>query len=107
MHKIALVLSALSIIQVAFAQTYSIKVFSSSGPQSIVFNDDRFCYCLSETDVGMIDGTNGGNVLLFGSNDCTGNYVKMPSPVITNAQWVKSVKFGRSSYPLLPSKTCK
>ncbi|KAG0079589.1 hypothetical protein BGZ92_000967, partial [Podila epicladia] len=109
--KVILLLSTLCIAQVAVAQTwYSIHLYNNDGSKdtTLDFQDDRVCYCLSETQTAKIDGTKGGDVKLFSSDDCTGKYSNGSDKMTTNAQWVNSVSFGRSGIPSLgPGRNCK
>ncbi|KAG0025746.1 hypothetical protein BGZ82_009850 [Podila clonocystis] len=109
--KVTLLLSALCIAQVALAETwYSIHLNNNDGSKATTldFQDDRVCYCLSQTQTAKIDGTKGGDVKLFSSDNCTGNYSNGSGKVTSNAQWVNSVSFGRSGIPSLgPGRNCK
>lgn len=55
----------------------------------------RYCFCLKDTQTARIRGENGGDVKLFSTSDCTGNYAN-GNKVTDNAQWVNSVSLGAS-----------
>ncbi|KAG0293395.1 hypothetical protein BGZ96_002863 [Linnemannia gamsii] len=55
----------------------------------------RYCFCLKDTQTARIDGGNGGDVKLFSTTDCTGNYAN-GKKVTDNAQWVNSISLGAS-----------
>ncbi|KAG0031334.1 hypothetical protein BGZ82_007037 [Podila clonocystis] len=60
----------------------------------------RTCFCTKNVQTGWIKGNNGGNIRLFSSTDCTGNYATLGSNSrVNNAQWVNSVSWGKSGIP--------
>ncbi|KAG0009308.1 hypothetical protein BGZ82_004104, partial [Podila clonocystis] len=61
----------------------------------IVPPGERICFCLSKTQTAIINGQLGGDVKLFSTSDCTGNYAN-GGKITNNAQWVNSVSFGKS-----------
>ncbi|KAF9923932.1 hypothetical protein FBU30_006002 [Linnemannia zychae] len=56
----------------------------------------RYCFCLKDTQTGRIDGTYGGDVKLFSTADCSGNYANGSGKATDNAQWVNSISVGAS-----------
>ncbi|KAG0093911.1 hypothetical protein BGZ93_008781 [Podila epicladia] len=57
----------------------------------------RTCFCTKNVQTGWIKGNNGGDIKLFSSNDCTGNFQTLgTNERVNNAQWVNSVSFGKS-----------
>lgn len=66
----------------------------------------RRCYCLSKTQTNIIDGRFGGDVKLFSTSNCSGNYAQ-GKKITSNAQWVNSVSAGASGIPSVNfSKKC-
>ncbi|KAF9921002.1 hypothetical protein FBU30_009024 [Linnemannia zychae] len=110
MHKLTLLLSTLCTAQIALAQSHSIHLYNNDNSKdiSLKLTDQRICYCISQTQTARIDGTNGGDVKLFSSSDCTGSYTGGSGKVTTGAQWVNSVSFGKSGIPSVgPGRICK
>ncbi|KAG0054092.1 hypothetical protein BGZ83_011976 [Gryganskiella cystojenkinii] len=79
-----------------------------AAPNALISNNDgslyrfldvpdgqRYCFCLKQTQTARIDGTYGGDVKLFSSSDCTGNYANGQT-ITNNAQWVNSISLGAS-----------
>ncbi|KAF9574682.1 hypothetical protein EC968_005913 [Mortierella alpina] len=64
----------------------------------------RRCYCLSKTQTNKIDGRYGGDVKLFSTSNCSGNYAS-GNRVTSNAQWVNSVSAGASGIPSVQFST--
>ncbi|KAG0012819.1 hypothetical protein BGZ81_001358, partial [Podila clonocystis] len=60
---------------------------------------ERVCYRLSQTLTPTINGDIAGDVKLFSTSDCTGNYANGSGKTTNNAQWVNSVSFGKSGIP--------
>ncbi|KAF9923951.1 cytochrome c1 [Linnemannia zychae] len=95
MYKSALLLSVLCLSKVVFG--YSIDLQNNDGSLKTGFslnNDQRGCACLSKTQTAQIMGQDGGDVKLFSTSDCTGNYANGSGKTTYNAQWVNSVSFG-------------
>ncbi|KAF9969736.1 hypothetical protein BGZ73_007761, partial [Actinomortierella ambigua] len=108
--KITLLLSALCIAQAALAEAYSLHISNNDASKDFTFefDDDRICYCLKDTQTAKIDGRNGGDVKLFSSNNCKGDYTSGSGKVTYGAQWVNSVSFGKSGIASRgPGKSCK
>ncbi|KAG0012820.1 hypothetical protein BGZ81_001359 [Podila clonocystis] len=112
MSKFILLLSALCFVQFALASEFwTVYVENSDGSLYKSFYTElweRECYCISQTSTYRIDGDRGGDVKLFSSSDCTGNYAAGTKENY-NAQWVNSISFGKSGIPSVwgYSKTCK
>ncbi|KAG0226901.1 hypothetical protein BGW42_003304 [Actinomortierella wolfii] len=67
----------------------------------------RACFCLKNTQTKSLRGKGAGNVKLFWSSDCTGNYNVMGSNgFVDNAFWVNSISIGRSGIASEPPETC-
>ncbi|KAG0032360.1 hypothetical protein BGZ81_011049 [Podila clonocystis] len=101
MYKFILLWTALCLAQVALASPdYYIKIFNNDDSKSKlleVMNGSRLCYCISQTQTARIDGRfAGGDVKLFSTSDCTGNWANGSGKITNNAQWVNSVSFGKS-----------
>ncbi|KAG0323696.1 hypothetical protein BGZ99_002573 [Dissophora globulifera] len=101
MHKTIILLSALC-ANVAFAATvYYVDIRNNDNSKYFRFEVDgastRGCFCVKNTQTGSITGVGGGNIKLFSTTDCTGNYQTIGSDShITNTQWVNSLSFGAS-----------
>ncbi|GJJ74120.1 hypothetical protein EMPS_06478 [Entomortierella parvispora] len=55
----------------------------------------RTCVCLANVVTSSLDGSNGGVIQVYGSNDCSGGFQTMDSNGhLGNAEWVNSVSFG-------------
>ncbi|KAF9176653.1 hypothetical protein BGZ51_009876, partial [Haplosporangium sp. Z 767] len=53
---------------------------------------ERICYCVKNTQTGLVRTYKNNNARLFSSSDCTGNYQALKDyAVIENAQWVNSI----------------
>ncbi|KAG0294809.1 hypothetical protein BGZ98_001615, partial [Dissophora globulifera] len=100
MHKSLLVLLSVCFANIALAQNqYYVWVQNNDNSKHTVLAVPpgyRFCYCISKTQTAEIDGTIGGDVKLFSTSDCTGNYSNGSGKVTKNAQWVNSISFGKS-----------
>ena len=103
MHKAIIVLLALAFYSgVALAVTNHVYIYNNNKSKSQVFGaiDTRFCACVKNTQTGFIKGVNGGDIKLFSSNDCTGNFQTLESNgEAKNAQWVNSFSYGKSGIP--------
>ncbi|KAF9090359.1 hypothetical protein BGX27_002283 [Mortierella sp. AM989] len=67
----------------------------------------RVCICLKNIQTGSIQGNAGGDIKLFQSTDCTGNFQKLGSnSKLTNTQWVNSISFGKSGIPSVGPNGC-
>ncbi|KAF9969737.1 hypothetical protein BGZ73_007762 [Actinomortierella ambigua] len=100
MNKLALLFAALCFIQqMAYAwDFYTVYVENKEKTKYASFYSERYerlCYCVRDTSTYRIDGDRGGDVKLFSTTDCTGNYAAGTKENI-NAQWVKSISFGKS-----------
>ncbi|KAK5797252.1 hypothetical protein F5H01DRAFT_123894 [Linnemannia elongata] len=107
MLKSALVLALFAAIP--FAQAYEINVWNDAGKKISLFEDPGFrtCICLKNTQSAKIYNKDGGDVKLFSTSDCTGNF----SPLVvgktqSNAQWVNSLSIGKSGIPSSGPLTC-
>jgi hypothetical protein len=60
----------------------------------------RVCFCLKNTQTNKIKNEDCGDVKLFSTADCEGNFVKLGiGKTQSNSQWVNSVSFGDSGIP--------
>ncbi|KAG0217303.1 hypothetical protein BGX33_010949 [Mortierella sp. NVP41] len=67
----------------------------------------RACYCLKNTQTAKIYNRDGGDVKLFSTTDCTGNFSKLSEgKTQSNAQWVNSMSFGASGIPSRDPASC-
>ncbi|KAG0084361.1 hypothetical protein BGZ93_001272 [Podila epicladia] len=102
MHNFILLLSALCLVQFALASVfYNVHVENNDGSKYYGFYTEiyeRTCFCISQTQTYLIDGDRGGDVKLFASSDCTGNYASGTKET-RNAQWVNSISMGKSGIP--------
>ncbi|KAF9974335.1 hypothetical protein BGZ73_002254 [Actinomortierella ambigua] len=99
MQKTILVTLALvaQAAQVAFG--YSVFVTNKGGSTVELYipNGRRICGCLKNTQSKTLRGVGAGQVKLFWSSDCTGNYNTMGSGgTLNSAYWVNSISFGKS-----------
>ncbi|KAF9924374.1 hypothetical protein FBU30_005644 [Linnemannia zychae] len=101
MHKIILFLVTLCFANFVLAgDNYWVWIENNDGSKHRALATPpgyRFCYCLSKTQTNLIDGTIGGDVKLFSTSDCTGNYSNGSGKKTYNSQWVNSVSFGVSN----------
>ncbi|KAF9132184.1 hypothetical protein KI688_011849 [Linnemannia hyalina] len=106
--KLLYLLSAVACASVALAE-YKLQICDNTCKRVHTFktpNNIRPCICLASTQTGTIGGIGGGDIKLFQSIDCTGNFQKIgPNAGISNAQWVNSVSFGPSGSSRSPG-TC-
>ncbi|KAF9919195.1 hypothetical protein FBU30_011130 [Linnemannia zychae] len=97
MQKSLLLLLALGSQALAYK---CLIIKNNTGSQSYRFcvNDaDRQCFCVKNTQTGSIQGDNGGDIKLFSTTDCKGNYQAIgPNQKVTNTQWVNSFSLGAS-----------
>lgn len=95
MHKSLVLLATLA----ASALAAPFALISNNDGSKSKFLDvpdgKRYCFCLTSTQTARIDGTYGGDVKLFSTSDCTGNYANGRT-VTNNAQWVNSISLGAS-----------
>ncbi|ORX46494.1 hypothetical protein DM01DRAFT_1339496 [Hesseltinella vesiculosa] len=76
---------------------YWLDVRDDKMPQHYEFytKDVRKCICLRTKRSDRIDNLGGGDVKVFSSSDCTGNYASIKEGgEIKNARWVNSASFG-------------
>ncbi|KAF9111965.1 hypothetical protein BGX27_004186 [Mortierella sp. AM989] len=107
MHKSLLLLLALSSSALAYK---CLIIKNNTGTKSFRFcvNDaDRQCFCVKNTQTGSIQGDNGGDIKLFSTTDCTGNFQKLGSnSKVSNTQWVNSFSLGASNIPSYSDGFC-
>ncbi|GJJ76050.1 hypothetical protein EMPS_08409 [Entomortierella parvispora] len=96
---LVLMLSAVLCASMVAAE-YAVQIANNNGSKSLKLtapDGTRPCICLASTQTATIKGINGGNIKVFSSVDCTGNYQTIGSnSAISNAQWVNSISFGAS-----------
>ncbi|KAK3814563.1 MAG: hypothetical protein JOS17DRAFT_760787 [Linnemannia elongata] len=105
--KLLYLLSAVACASIVYAE-YQVQICDNTCNRKHTFKTTniRPCICLASTQTGTIGGINGGDIKVFASTDCTGNYQQLkPNQGISNAQWVNSVSFGPSGSSLSPG-TC-
>ncbi|KAG0332894.1 hypothetical protein BG000_009646 [Podila horticola] len=97
--KLLYLLSAAACASVAYAE-YAVQICNNGCKKVHTFktpNNIRPCICLASTQTATIGDINGGDIKVFQSADCTGNFQKIPrNEAINNAQWVNSMSFGPS-----------
>ncbi|KAG0046280.1 hypothetical protein BGZ83_008538 [Gryganskiella cystojenkinii] len=113
MHKsILALLSSAVLASVSYAAaTYTILVQNNGlvkGQYLFEYGvNTRICWCLKNTQTAAITGINGGNIKVFSTSDCTGNFATIsPNGVLNNAQWVNSVSFGASGVSSTGPDSC-
>jgi len=86
--------------QIALA-SYSVELKNNAGKTVYIFSNDnqRTCYCLTNTQTASIRDANGGDIKVFSTSDCTGNYGTPSNGIVNNAQWVNSISFGKGGIP--------
>ncbi|KAF9173735.1 hypothetical protein BGX21_005085 [Mortierella sp. AD011] len=103
MHKTFILLLSLAVCSGVVLAEYRINIFNNnkSKQRSITFPDGaRFCICVKNTQTGFVQGVNGGDIKLFSSTDCTGNFAAIgTNGYAKNAQWVNSISFGQPGIP--------
>ncbi|KAG0047375.1 hypothetical protein BGZ83_007560 [Gryganskiella cystojenkinii] len=109
MHKSLALLATLAAS--ALADTPMLVIYNTASTKDLIVDvpyGQRYCICLKNTQTGYIDGTKSGNVKLFWSSDCTGNYDDGSHKGTDHAQWVNSVSFGAAGVPSTwgAGKTC-
>ena len=101
MHKSIVLLAFLATGALAQGD-YHMDVWNSAG-QRLRFYDykgHRSCFCLKNTQTAKIKNVDVGDVKLFSTNDCTGNYATIAKgSTQANTQWVNSFSFGDSGKP--------
>ncbi|KAF9974631.1 hypothetical protein BGZ73_001894 [Actinomortierella ambigua] len=102
MYKQISFLVLLALSSTAFA-VKCVQVTNNSGKLTeklCVVDQDRQCFCLKNTQTNIIKGINGGDIKLFWSSNCKGDYNILGSnSQISGAQWVNSVSLGASGKP--------
>ncbi|KAF8951391.1 hypothetical protein BGZ46_003997 [Entomortierella lignicola] len=101
MQKTLILLSALCASVALAASPYYADIRNNDGSKKFRFtvygDTNRACWCVKNTQTGSITGVNGGNIKLFSTSDCTGNYQTIGSnSEASNTQWVNSFSFGAS-----------
>ncbi|KAG0288897.1 hypothetical protein BGZ97_006640 [Linnemannia gamsii] len=84
------------------AESYEILLKNNAGNSMVLVagSDQRTCFCLVNTQTASIKGQNGGDIKLFSSDNCNGNYQSLgPNDTAYNAQWVNSASWGKSGIP--------
>jgi len=79
---------------------YGVQIANNGGSKKLTLTTPagtRPCICLASTQTATIKGVNGGDIKVFSTVDCTGNFQTIGSnSAISNAQWVNSISFGAS-----------
>ncbi|KAG0232233.1 hypothetical protein BGW42_008287, partial [Actinomortierella wolfii] len=109
MYKSILALAFL--VSSAFAVgDYHIDVFNNAGQRQrfYEFKGYRTCLCIKNVQTAKIRNVDVGDVKLFSTTDCTGNYSKLgKGKTQGNTYWVYSVSFGDSGKPsVVADPTC-
>ncbi|KAI8073854.1 hypothetical protein BC940DRAFT_363812 [Gongronella butleri] len=89
-----------------------VEVCTGNTPQDqcssrMPYTEARLCVCVKGTRTYSIRNNDSGNVKIFSTTDCTGNYgtIAEGSEVI-NAQWVNSVSYGASGSSTFVKNSC-
>ncbi|KAF9090360.1 hypothetical protein BGX27_002284, partial [Mortierella sp. AM989] len=83
-------------VSVAFAGPFfhRVNIQNNAGTKLYQFralSSERLCECVKNTQTGSIQGLAGGDIKLFQSSDCTGNFQKLGSnSKLVNTQWGES-----------------
>jgi hypothetical protein len=88
---------------------YEINVWNNAGKRISLYEDPgyRTCICLKNTQSAKILNKDGGDVKLFSTTDCTGNFSQLGlGKTQNNAQWVNSLSLGKSGIPSSGPLTC-
>ncbi|KAF9318244.1 hypothetical protein BG000_000196 [Podila horticola] len=83
----------------ALAESCAWVVNSNIDQRSLCqYNDNaRTCFCVTNTQTISIFASGIGNVKLFSTADCTGNYATLGNgKTQENAQWVNSISVGKA-----------
>ncbi|KAF8952610.1 hypothetical protein CPC16_006908 [Podila verticillata] len=101
MHKVLFLLLALCASVALAASPFFADIRNNDGSKVFRFkvygDNNRGCWCVKNTQTGSITGVNGGNIKLFSTSDCTGNYQTLGSnSKASNTQWVNSFSMGAS-----------
>ncbi|KAG0046175.1 hypothetical protein BGZ83_008633 [Gryganskiella cystojenkinii] len=83
----------------AVAQWAEVTVYNNAGRSNDLtcLWQNRYCFCVSNTQTNRILNKNGGTVKIFSSTDCTGNYDTLAlGKTLSNAQWVNSISIGKA-----------
>ncbi|KAF9154350.1 hypothetical protein BG015_001193 [Linnemannia schmuckeri] len=94
---------------VPFAQAYEIHIWNNAGKKISLpqVPSHQSCICLKNTETAKIYNKEGGNVKLFFTDDCTGNYsVLFLGKTQNNAQQINSLSIGGSGIPSSGPLTC-
>ncbi|KAK3823886.1 MAG: hypothetical protein JOS17DRAFT_752498 [Linnemannia elongata] len=94
---------------IAFAQAYEVHIWNNAGKRvSLTDNAGRrSCICLNNTETAKIYNKVGGDVRLFSSSECIGNYALLAvGKTQTNAHSVNSLSIGKSVFPPSGPLTC-
>ncbi|KAF9560862.1 hypothetical protein EC968_005979 [Mortierella alpina] len=81
------------------AAEYHVKYWNKAGVQRglWVSKGYRLCFCLRTTQTSKIKNEDCGDVKLFSTSDCEGNFVQLGrGKTQSNTEWVNSVSFGDS-----------
>ncbi|KAG0037267.1 hypothetical protein BGZ82_002867 [Podila clonocystis] len=96
-------LSLLAILAAtAAADDYHVSYWNNAGVRRGLWVDKgyRVCFCLKNTQTNKIKNEDNGDVKLFSTSDCNGNFVQLgKGKTQSNSQWVNSVSFGDSGKP--------
>ncbi|KAG0334755.1 hypothetical protein BG004_000278 [Podila humilis] len=87
---------------------WQIQVTNNAGRTvNVPIMGERVCICLKHTQTSKIKNTKGGVMRLFGSDDCTGNFVGLAlGATRTGAHWVNSASVGRDGIPSAGPFSC-
>lgn len=109
MHKSLILLLSAALCASMVVAEYAVQIANNNGSKKLKLkapSGTRPCICLASTQTATIKGINGGDIKVFSTADCTGNYQVIGSNKgISNAQWVNSISFGASGSSTGPG-TC-
>ncbi|KAG0317132.1 hypothetical protein BG000_004638, partial [Podila horticola] len=96
MPKAIILLLALCASTLA-AGLYNVEVRNNAGTEKYkftIYSKQRACWCLKNTQAGSITGVQGGNIKMFSTTDCSGNYRTLGnSSKASSTQWVNSLSY--------------
>ncbi|KAK5797251.1 hypothetical protein F5H01DRAFT_358962 [Linnemannia elongata] len=94
----------------SFAQAfYKVEFWNYKGTSAILahFDGKRECFCVKNTQTARIYNRDGGDVKLFSTSDCTGNFVRLDiTETQKNTEWVNSFSMGKANIASIGPKSC-
>ncbi|KAG0344454.1 hypothetical protein BG004_004475 [Podila humilis] len=93
----------------AAPRNWSVDFIDSTGNiDTVTVFGRRICLCVDDrVRPAKIKNSNGGQVRLFSTTNCTGNFASLPAGQSVNAAWVKSISIGEGGIPAYPPAECQ